>query len=87
MNQSLIHADIFFFITTVVVIVLAILLIFALVFIIEILRDARDITRKFKKESEEVLGDLHDLREHIKQEGLTIGYMGKFFKRLFKKKN
>lgn len=47
--DTLIHADVFFFITTIVVLVVGTFLVIALIYIIEILKNFRDISKTFKK--------------------------------------
>lgn len=82
--QSIIHADIFFFVTTIALIVLAAVLVIVIIYVITILNDLKKITAKFRKESEEVMDDIHNLRNHIKTEGLTMRYLSGFFKNLLK---
>jgi uncharacterized protein YoxC len=67
--ETLIHADIFFFVTTIAVVVVAMGLIWALVYIITILRDMRTLAGKLKNEGEEIIDDVHKLREETKKRG------------------
>ena len=66
--QTLIHADIFFFVTTIVEVLVAIALIIVLVYIAVILADIRELSRTIKKEGAEIVDDVHAFREEIKEE-------------------
>lgn len=66
--NTLIHADIFFFITTIVTIVLGILLAIALIYITIILADIREISRIARRESDEIAEDIHVLRKEVHSE-------------------
>jgi hypothetical protein len=69
----LIHADIFFFITSILVVFLivgfALVLILFLVYIIPILKDMRDLSNTVKKEGDKLAGDIDELRTTVKTEG------------------
>jgi F0F1-type ATP synthase membrane subunit a len=77
--ESLIHADIFFFVTTILVVVLTGALIVVSVYVVRILRDMKDISQKVKNESEKIVGDIDNLRDKIKEEGVGLRSLGKFF--------
>lgn len=77
--RTLIHADIFFFITSIFVVVLTIVLAVAGVYFILILRDMKYISRKVKIEGEEIIGDVKELREKIREEGVGLRSIGKLF--------
>jgi Na+-transporting NADH:ubiquinone oxidoreductase subunit NqrC len=66
--QTLIHADIFFFITTIAVIVVALVAVIVLIYTVFILKDIRDLSRTIKKEGEEIIQDVHVFREEVKEE-------------------
>jgi hypothetical protein len=66
--QTLIHADIFFFITTIAVILVTLVSVIVLVYIVIILKDVRELSRTIKKEGEEIIQDVHVFREEIKEE-------------------
>jgi ABC-type siderophore export system fused ATPase/permease subunit len=69
-NETLIHADVFFFITTIVLVLVSIGVLIALYYVIRILKNARDISDKIKSESTEVISDVKALRLAIKDEGV-----------------
>ncbi len=66
--DSLIHADIFFFITSVVTIVLAIFIAIALFYIIKILADIREISRIARVETNEIAGDIQSIRQEVRDQ-------------------
>lgn len=66
--ESLIHADIFFFVTTVIVILLGIILIVVFVYIAKILADIREISRIARSESADIADDIHMIRSEVQAE-------------------
>ena len=84
--KELIHADVFFFVTTIVVLVLGAVIATALVYAVSILADIKYITRQIKQGSDEVLEDLQTLREKFKNEGFKLMQLGGFIGNFFAKK-
>lgn len=84
-NESFIHADIFFFISTIAVVLVSIGAIVALFYVIRILRDVREVSDKVKEESGEIMGDLKKLRANLRDEGVkwkhVVGLARTFFVR------
>jgi type II secretory pathway pseudopilin PulG len=78
--NDILHANIFFFITSVVTIILGILAAVALYYIVRILRNIRDISDRAERGSEVLAGDLQDLRTNIKEEGKRFRHIKKFLK-------
>lgn len=74
-NESLIHADVFFFISTIALVVLSIGFGIALFYVIRILRDAGEIADKFKAESGEIVADSKRLRAALRDEGVKWGHV------------
>ena len=75
--SSLIHADIFFLITTIVVIVVGILLAFVLLKLAGILKNVKDISDEAKEEAARIVTDVADLRQEIREHGEKFsGAMG-----------
>jgi hypothetical protein len=74
-NESLIHADVFFFISTIALVVLSIGSGIALFYVIRILRDAGDVAEKIKAESGEIVADSKRLREALRDEGVKWGHI------------
>jgi len=67
--SELIHADIFFFVTTLVVIILGFFATIVFVLVVRILLDIRRAIHSLRKEGEDILGDLHALRSYVKKNG------------------
>ena len=84
--NTLIHADIFFFVTTIVVILVALGVIIALYYVIRILRTVSQVSETVKNESEEIVKDVHALRGEIKKEGVKFMTFGTFFKKIFRRR-
>jgi hypothetical protein len=78
--NDILHANIFFFITSIVVVVLGILAIVGLYYILSILKNIRDITRRAERGSEILAADLEDFRENIREEGMRFRHVKKLFK-------
>lgn len=70
--QTLIHADIFFFITSIVVVILAIFAIVILFYVLRIVRSVDHIVDNIKKESDSVAADIEMLRTNIKEKGTHL---------------
>ena len=70
--QTLVQADIFFFISTICLVILSILVAVGLYYVIGILRDAREISARIKKASEGLEKDLDGLRNAVKAEGNKV---------------
>jgi hypothetical protein len=83
--DTLIHADIFFFVTTVVVIIVGIALTVALIYLAKVLSDIKEITKQVKEETILFREDIGELRGDIKKEGFRIERFMMFLKNLFKK--
>jgi len=79
---NIIHADIFFFVTTIAVVALSIALLIALFYIIRILRTMKEVSDLIKIESQHVAGDVEQLRATIKNSGFSMGSVYHFFKQL-----
>ncbi len=84
--ENLIHADIFFFISTIALVLISIGIVISLVYVIRILRNVSEVSDKVKEESSEILSDMKELRGTIKQEGFKMGYVVRFFKNMFGRK-
>ena len=70
--DTIIQADIFFFISSIVFVVLAILLSIALIYIILILRNTKKFVDKVKEEGGEVMDDIRELRYKLAEEASLI---------------
>lgn len=83
---EIMHADVFFFVTTAVVVVLGAVLVTVLLYTVSILADVKYITKKLKQGSDDVLEDLQHLRERFKNEGFKLLNLGAFLGGFFAKK-
>ncbi|HVV14909.1 MAG TPA: hypothetical protein VHD55_00685 [Candidatus Paceibacterota bacterium] len=87
MNE-LVHADIFFFITSVAVIALSAAMLVLLLYLIPAARDLRSITAKVRKAGDEMEKDFEDLRANLRAEGskgkmlvdIVLGWAGHVLK-------
>lgn len=86
MNESLIHADIFFFVSTIALVVIAVLLSIAAVYLIRILRDASEVSEKFREEGGEIVSDLKKLRANLREEGVKWRHVAALVRALFGRK-
>jgi hypothetical protein len=85
MNETLIHADIFFFVTTILAIVLGIGIAVALFYIIRILRAIDFISKEVKGETVEIIEDVRTFRTSMKEDGVRMGHFLALFKSLFRR--
>ncbi|MBX4209329.1 hypothetical protein KW799_01350 [Candidatus Parcubacteria bacterium] len=69
-SESLIHADIFFFISSIALVLVTIGIVIAFIYAIGILKNVRDITEKGKAEWSEIVADSKKLRSAIRDEGV-----------------
>lgn len=70
MSTSFIHADIFFFVSTIALMAIAAGIIWALVYVIGILKNVRDVTDRAKVEWGEIILDARKLRAALRDEGV-----------------
>lgn len=81
--ETIIQADIFFFITSVAVIIFTICAIIVMIYVTRILRDMKHISKKVSEEGDKIIGDVEYLRETAKAEGMKIKNVSDFFINLF----
>ncbi len=86
-NESLIHADIFFFISTIALVVISIGFGIALYYGIKILRNVRDISDKVNAESSEIIADIKALRRALREEGVKWKHVTELVRSFFTKKS
>jgi len=84
--DTLIHADVFFFVTTIAVIVVTALLAVALLYLIRVLRQVEGIGKEIKAETVLIREDIKNLRGSVQKEGFKLQAFAEFFKKLFIKK-
>ena len=86
-NESLIHADVFFFISTIALVGISIGICIALYYLIHILRNVREVSDKVKAEGTEIIADLKRVRLALKEEGMKWKYMIDMVTGFFIRKN
>lgn len=86
MDNSLIQANIFFFITSIAVVLVTLLVIVLLMYLVLILKDFRGVSRKVKEETDLIALDIHDARSHIRKEGGDLKAVFDFFKDMLPRK-
>ncbi len=79
MNNSLIHADIFFFVTTIAVVIFTIGSCIALYYFIRISKRIKDISEHVQREVLETLHDVKDARHAVREEATKIKGIVDFF--------
>jgi len=84
--DTLIHADIFFFVTTFAVIMVASVFTVALFYFIKILKNTKEISEMIKEEAVLVREDLRSTRHNIRQDGFRLKHLISFFSSLSNKK-
>jgi hypothetical protein len=70
--SELVHADIFFFITSAVVVLVGGAMLIGMYYVVQILRDVSVIVRKIRKASGDIERDLQQLRSEIKTESIKV---------------
>ena len=85
--DSLVHADIFFFVTTIAVVVVGILFVIALIYLIRLLHRAHEIAEQVRAEAVLVRGDIQNIRNHVQQGGSKLKLIGDIIAGIFKNKS
>lgn len=84
--DTLMHADIFFFVTTIAVVLVAIVFTIALIYLIVILKRVRDIAEQVREETILFREDVHQLRDQVKRTGFQAKAFFSLFQNLFSRK-
>ena len=80
--DKLVHADIFFFITTCAIVLLTIIFAVVLVYGIFVAKNVLYIVKKIKEESDNISGDIAHARQKIREQGMKVASYVAFFKSL-----
>ncbi len=80
--DKLVHADIFFFITTCAIVLLTIILAVAFVYGIFIAKNVNYVVKKIKEESDNISGDIAHARQKIREQGMKVASYVEFFRSL-----
>ncbi len=84
--ETLIHADIFFFVSTLSLVFVTVGLIVALIYVIKILRNVSDVSSKVKEEGTEIIADIKGLRGSIKSQGFGLRAVKEVVKKIFSRR-
>lgn len=82
--SEILHANIFFFITSGAVILVTVFLAWGLYYVVRILKNVQDITERVDQETIELGADIKALRATIKQEGFKLVTLYTFFQKMLK---
>lgn len=83
MNETtLIHADIFFFITTITVGVIGILLAIAIIYLIKVIRDIDKLQKRVSVQTGELIEDIKVVRNEVASEGAVVKHVFSLIVRL-----
>ncbi len=85
-NESLIHADIFFFISTIALVAISIGVCIVLYYVWGIAKNVRDISDKVAEESDEIIADVRRLRLSLHDEGVKWGHVLSLVRAFFVRK-
>ena len=77
--DTLIHADIFFFITSIAVVVFTVCLVMIMPPLMRILRNLDRLAQHIRKEEQAIVADIQELRETLRDEGDRIRSIADFF--------
>ena len=80
--EPILKSETFFFITSIATVILTILIGIAAAYLIRILRNVDDISKKAKDEAELIKEDVADLRQNIRDEGIKVKSFVNFFNKL-----
>lgn len=80
--QTIVHADIFFFITSIALVLLTIGLSIALFYSIKILRNLSEVSKVVKEEGTEIVNDVREIRGKIKERANSVTSNFDIIKRL-----
>jgi hypothetical protein len=83
--DTLIHADIFFFVTTIAVVVITIALTVLIVYLVKVFRNVRKITEAINEETALLRRDIGDLRNEVRARGARAVGAFDWFERFFGK--
>jgi len=84
--NTLIHADVFFFVTTIAVVVVTTAFTVAFVYFIGVLKNVRDVSESIKEEAGLIREDMREAREKIKRDGFKLKHIISLFSRFSNKK-
>ncbi len=69
---EIMKSDVFFFVTTIAVALVSIVFVIALVYVISILKDAKELSVRAREEGTAILDDIGEIRQNAKGKSLRI---------------
>ncbi len=75
MDSALIHADVFFFVSTILLTVLVLAFVAAIIYLITLMNEAKAIVRLVRREAENAVADIGALRAKIKESSFLPGIL------------
>lgn len=85
MDQTLLKADIFFFVSTLAVVVLTLLLLVGLIYVISILKTIKKISRTAQTGAETIVEGIQEAKKEVDKNGFVPTAIGKIFSGIYKK--
>jgi uncharacterized protein YoxC len=82
--DTLIHADVFFFVTTIVVVIVGVAFTIVLIYLASALRSLRNVIDEVKEEAVLVREDIHGLRDQVQKDGWKVKYLIEAVQSIFK---
>lgn len=86
MDNSLIKADIFFFVSTIALAILSLLLMIGMLYVLSILRTIKQISRTAKTGAETVVEGIQEAKTEFQRDGFVPETLFSIFKKLYQKK-
>lgn len=83
--NTILQADIFFFISTILLAAATVVFIVAIVYVIKILKEARSIAALVRREGERIAADIDTFRDNLREEGMSPSGVFSFVSGLVKK--
>ncbi len=74
--ESILHADIFFFVATIFVAIVGVATIVIGVYVVRILGDVAAVTKRIRESAESVGGAIDTVAEEVKHDGIVATVMG-----------
>ncbi len=85
-NESLIHADIFFFISTIVLVIFSIAFGMILFYVLRIVKNVRYISERLRVEGVEIIEDIKKFRGMLREEGIKWKHVAGLIRAFFSRK-
>ena len=68
-------ADVFFFVTTIAIVCVSAVFIIIMFYVVKILKEVLEISKKAKGEADNIVADVRDLRSAIREEGSKLKFI------------